>query len=758
MNEPLDWRSALNEWIQSNPRKMSSDLETLRQKFLRRFPRENLTRLTLEEYTLGHDGSKDSFCYWLEWETGMMGSVRGGSSAKWGVWWSKERGDWSYNERSFDGPQDALNKLMAGLTNLLNAAGEGNYDQLDEIGDTQLGRNRNSLRSKPLYMYFPNKFLPISNPSWLVNILRYFGLKPIDGVHARNRQLLEYLHDLPEFDGFETQQMGRFIWTYKLYEKAATFRNQVALQKAIDAFVRFASSSLYGPNEYDYKANMLQALTAVLSDVREQDADSSIAALREFVTAYRQSGINLTSWQEWDILNKYLASVPADNVQQNVISLLDDDGDLIERIDTFREKFEVDYKQYLQSKGTIRLGIISLFLMGYLKGDHIIYRASIVKKACSDWDGPDIIGGHRNDGSKYSQYLTIIPSLRSILTKALDRPVDMIDVHSLLWFNFTDSYDQYKEESGLTMVAVDERPFMRHLVRVANRTRNIILYGPPGTGKTYWAREFSQRFGNRVEFITFHQSFAYEDFVEGLKPSSDNSGRIRYDVQDGAFKRICQRAKEESDKEYLLVIDEINRANIAKVFGELITLIEDDKRLGMEYELQAILPYSGKSFSVPQNLYLMGTMNTADRSIALLDMALRRRFTYIEVMPHTSLLPEIDDLSLGTLLERLNERIIVLLDRDHQIGHSYFLNVESLADLRFVWEHRVVPLLQEYFYNDSERLKSVIGDSFVEAIKVSQETQDALASSFDPDMPQFQLLELSDEAFLSALKMLSGSS
>ena len=178
----------------------------------------------------------------------------------------------------------------------------------------------------------------------------------------------------------------------------------------------------------------------------------------------------------------------------------------------------------------------------------------------------------------------------------------------------------------------------------------------------------------------------------------------------------------------------------------------------MEYELQAILPYSGKSFSVPQNLYLMGTMNTADRSIALLDMALRRRFTYIEVMPHTSLLPEIDDLSLGTLLERLNERIIVLLDRDHQIGHSYFLNVESLADLRFVWEHRVVPLLQEYFYNDSERLKSVIGDSFVEAIKVSQETQDALASSFDPDMPQFQLLELSDEAFLSALKMLSGSS
>lgn len=265
---------------------------------------------------------------------------------------------------------------------------------------------------------------------------------------------------------------------------------------------------------------------------------------------------------------------------------------------------------------------------------------------------------------------------------------DMIDVHSLLWFNYTDHYVEFKQPREAEVL--EERPFIRDLLRVTQGTKNVILYGPPGTGKTYWAQQYSQRFGgNRTVFVTFHQSFPYEEFVEGLKPGSVEV-KIRYDVVPGVFLRIYRRAAANPDHEYLLVIDEINRANIAKVFGELITLIEDDKRPGAESEIQVTLPYSGELFGVPRNLTILGTMNTADCSIALLDIALRRRFTFIGVMPNPEqLTATIQGVSLEKLLRRLNRQITAMLDQDHQIGHSYFMGVSNLADLRFVWRRRV---------------------------------------------------------------------
>ena len=304
---------------------------------------------------------------------------------------------------------------------------------------------------------------------------------------------------------------------------------------------------------------------------------------------------------------------------------------------------------------------------------------------------------------------------------------------------------------------VEERPFMRHLIQVTKRTRNIILYGPPGTGKTYWARQFGLRFDpQHVKFVTFHQSFAYEDFVEGLKPYAEN-GKVLYKVIPGVFRAICEEASKDPEHDYLLVIDEINRANIAKVFGELITLLEDDKRQGNENELSTQLPYSQEAFSIPANLYLFGTMNTADRSIALLDIALRRRFTFIEVAPKPSTLgnTKVDGLSLGDLLVEINGRIALLLDNDHQIGHSYFWGIDNLADLRFAWEHRIVPLLQEYFYNDGERLQAILGKQFVVAKRPGEAKQQHLANWIDPETASYQIVKLSDEAFMQALKLLA---
>lgn len=391
---------------------------------------------------------------------------------------------------------------------------------------------------------------------------------------------------------------------------------------------------------------------------------------------------------------------------------------------------------------------------------------------------------------------------------------------------------------------------------------NTILFGPPGSGKTYSAipsavsiadpvffkkyaglKKYStaewidikEKFDllskdGQIEFVTFHQSYSYEEFIEGLKPviNPADSG-VNYEVKNGVFKRLCQKASlqkkitiendgvimdltkelfetfyfdfssklpeqsetkstiilktptgmdfhlfknssksvvvkagsmenamsvafselynvlfnsksptylsyepkiiesimegkkmkiheyDNSAKNFVLVIDEINRGNISKIFGELITLIEKNKRSSSSSEYSetifSTLPYSGDKFAVPENVYILGTMNTADRSIALLDIALRRRFEFIELLPDPSLLNTIEsNIDLEQLLTKLNKRIEYLLDRDHIIGHSFFMKASSLSVLCGIFSKEIIPLLQEYFYGDYEKIKKVLND------------------------------------------------
>ncbi|MGZ4161858.1 MAG: McrB family protein [Neobacillus sp.] len=374
-------------------------------------------------------------------------------------------------------------------------------------------------------------------------------------------------------------------------------------------------------------------------------------------------------------------------------------------------------------------------------------------------------------------------------------------------------------------------------------SKNLILYGPPGTGKTYetirialqicgqWRDEYTHNrseavsvFKNlqdngQIEFVTFHQSFSYEEFVEGIQAIVPaGGGDVSYEVKDGVFKKICKASEKNSPtfqvgevvgsyeireingnnlnlisvrngegegrlvpipfdliqemaerirngqckiedigtkdaevkkrtsvrydkfilgygaqlrplvrsylekietntpKNYVIIIDEINRANISKVFGELIALIEEDKRKGNENELQVRLPYSQQLFSVPKNLYIIGTMNTADRSIALMDVALRRRFQFVELMPNPELLTSIptgnvEQIDLSQLLITLNKRITALVGRDYSLGHVFFMNVHNVNELVNAFRNKIIPLLQEYFYNDWEKIALVFGDN-----------------------------------------------
>lgn len=363
---------------------------------------------------------------------------------------------------------------------------------------------------------------------------------------------------------------------------------------------------------------------------------------------------------------------------------------------------------------------------------------------------------------------------------------------------------------------------------------NQILYGPPGTGKTYHAidkaleilgenlesrdekkAKFDEYVKNgQIVFTTFHQSYGYEEFVEGIKPNIDskegNSKDIEYKIKPGIFKEFCERAlavkqkfnfvqirdsflshcREKKsiiykDKEYkfeepnnliigklrihinyirevidqiglsygdlsdaeidgyirskinsddsiishykiilnyfyckyinfsfVFIIDEINRGNISKIFGELITLIEPSKRIGADEELKVTLPYSKEEFGVPKNVYILGTMNTADRSITSLDTALRRRFEFVEMMPDPSVLSDnYKDVNLQELLKAINTRIEYLLDREKTIGHAFFIGVKNLEDLKKVCQNKIIPLLQEYFYNDYALISAVLNDN-----------------------------------------------
>ena len=202
---------------------------------------------------------------------------------------------------------------------------------------------------------------------------------------------------------------------------------------------------------------------------------------------------------------------------------------------------------------------------------------------------------------------------------------------------------------------------------------------------------------------------------------------------------------------YVLIIDEINRGNISSIFGELITLIEPDKRKGAAEELSAILPYSKKPFSVPKNLYILGTMNTADRSVEALDTALRRRFSFVEMLPNPELLKdkEIEGVNLKTLLETINERIEVLVDRDHTIGHAFFFNDTTIEDLRNTFANKIIPLLQEYFYGDYSKMELVIGSAFFVKKEVSKVKFAVKSEDFEAEGQVYHIKNISDTSVMS---------
>lgn len=677
------WRDHLKEWLSKNSAQMGpgDSRRALRDSFVQRFPKEQLSTMTKEQYALGHPASKDSFCYWLEWKTRTLGSVAGGSVSKWGLWWDKDKGVWQYNQ-GFRDAEDALAKLTGGLAALVAAVEAKQFDQLDTIADQRLGGNRNSLRAKPLYLYFPDEFLPIASQDHLQRFLARVGEKPKGGVLTMNRQLLDFFRKQSESAHIDPQQLMEFLYERLLKDELPPPEIEGEPDQLILQLMELTSQPttrnliLYGPpgTGKTWVVNHFANYFLLYHNASPKKAN-------EYWHAVQKRDLATQKRLHEEIHSATDVSPERPDYWMLVANETKKNWRWQELYDTGEAFFEV---------GNIQRNFDEIAVDDIIFG----YRARPYSEVIALARVRQPLHS-RVEGGETKRGILIEP----IGTEPLKAPVKLraLAEHALL----KDSEPLRTTLRGtLFKLKPEEGDALSELIEVAGNKASL-------------PRAVPRR--NYLEFVTFHQSFAYEEFVEGIKPLPDAKGELVYDVKPGVFRQICERAEADLDpnKRYLLVIDEINRANIAKVFGELITLIEDDKRLKTNNEVVVALPYSQKRFGVPVNLFILGTMNTADRSIALLDIALRRRFTFLELMPDPSLIGSVSGVDLSALLRRLNARIAVLLDRDHQIGHSYLYGVTNINTLRFAWYHRIIPLLREYFYNDGEHLRAVLGSAFV---------------------------------------------
>lgn len=672
-----DLEEALETFDRDAARLAAQQAEALRRSIVARFPIDQWPALPLERYALGGD-DHDNFCYVMEFESRALGSIRGGSSRKHAIYRARS-GDWYYDD-SYPSVEAAWDAVRGAFVEAFQFARAGDFDAVDSLRPI---RSAAALRTKALYVYFPDEMLPIYSSAHLAHFIAALGGPAAQrGAVEANRALLQLLRERPEFDGWLPHEMEMFLYHWADPRKA-----RVVVKVA--------------PGER--------------------------AAYWE---ECRQNGYICIGWDELGDLSRFAGQ------------------------DEFRKAFDDQFSaEYRGNKSKLTVKANEVWTFRELEpGDTVIAnRGTNQVVGIGAVVEPGYVWRPEREVCKH----TVSVKWSDTAERTLDPPVTS-------WFGSTVAKvpgDLYQRiiAAGATGAGPDvprppvsPEPVLEEIRSALSRRGQVVLYGPPGTGKTYAARRFAvwwllsrasapEAFwilGDRValaerehilstprtggvsqlSMVTFHPSYSYEDFVEGYKPRpTDGRGGLELELRDGIFKRIC-RAAASDPRPYLLLIDEINRGNVPKIFGELITLLELDKR-----EISVLLPYSGETLSIPPNVFIVGTMNTADRSIRLLDAALRRRFAFIELPPDPGVLQgaAVDRLALDAFLLELNQRILKYVGREKQIGHSFFLDakgwpVTTSEDFAAHFLTEVLPILQEYAFEDYALLAQLLGDGVVD--------------------------------------------
>ncbi|ATL29221.1 McrB family protein [Streptomyces formicae] len=679
-----EFRSGLAQRVANFDRKAADAAadraEEERKQVLADFPLDTWGALSLERYALGPTGYErpgTSFCRLLEYGTNAIGSIRGGSAAK-HIVYQHRTGEWRIVPSALRGlsAHKAWEAVRGEFVTAFAAAAEGDYERIDELESLSYGQ---ALTTKALTVYFPDDFFPVFSASHVRHFTALLGGRPhqySSGVRTwrANRELLDLVRHTPEFDGWRTHEVMRFlyafhdprpkdrlVWKVAPGERAGLWDDCLANRR-----IRIAWDEVGSLGQYESDQELKEAL-----DLHWPHSTGGNLRLARQLLAFRDL----------------------------------EPGDLI-----------------VANRGKSEVLAVGTIVEGYSYAPELATHRHTVGV---DWD---------------TSYAQLFESPRHAWQQTLAK------VPAGLWREIRQGRKAALSETTEPMAGSDaetdaELPeAVRKVRELLDHKGQVVLQGPPGTGKTRLALSVALAMAGqgdlieasaeeraaalaelskvptgadaaRLTMVTFHPSYGYEDFVEGFKPAKAAEGAgLNLTMTDGLFRRVCTAAEESPDDTFLIVVDEINRGDLPRVLGELITLLELDKR----GSVAVTLPTSGRPQTVPPNVRIIGTMNSADRSVGHIDAAIRRRFAFLDVSPDLDVLDgEVEGLGLADLLQGLNTKLDTAFGPDHLLGQAYLLvgdrPLATVEQLSNAFHHEIVPLVSDYCLGQPDLLRSVLG-------------------------------------------------
>ena len=764
---------------------IQDDRRNLYNEFLKTYPLENLNNLPIEQYT---NLDNTSFCYWLEIKTVSLGSVKGGSSFKFGIYEYQKRPTDSrmvfddryawYKKYAAETSENAYEIVREEIVRIANFAREGKFEEIDDLmvfGDV--------CKWKIAFLYSNETLVPIYQRNMLSKVAVALGMELHSQVKISELQkfimdkkgdkdLFEYYDELLHVDNEENT-----VWLYAPGENAKLWDECVEEGK-----IYLGWDELGDLNQYVSREAVTDALKekrgtskndslTIWNFIQEMQVGDVVYAKRGrkiilgrgvvtsdyYYDAHRNEYRNVRNL-DWDLVGEWtintrmpiktltkvthsshlvaLNSVVENNEERVLDNTISENywwlnaDPKVWTLNDWKIGEEVDYTLYNENGNKRR--IFQNFLNAK-EGDSVIcYEAYPTKQilclavVSRSSDGKSILFKKTESLSNLIDYESIknitelqnMEFLKKVSGSFFKLTNEEYDVLMKLIRKTNESpkvvvAEKYSVDDFLSEVFISSEDY-NHLKNQLLRKKNIVLQGAPGVGKTFCAKRLAysimgEKNEKRIAFVQFHQNYSYEDFVEGYRPQEDG-----FLLQKGIFYNFCNQAKNNPNKEYFFIIDEINRGNLSKIFGELLMLIEKGYR-GEEITLA----YSGDRFYVPENIYLIGMMNTADRSLAMIDYALRRRFSFFNLKPafqselFLAKCRKLQNEKYGRLVDeimRLNKAIETddSLGEGFEIGHSYlcFNNENEVTDewLHSVVNYDIIPMLQEYWFDSREKI------------------------------------------------------